>query len=465
MHLPSNQLSTLATALLLFSNGALVKAALYDNVIETKYGPVQGYRAFTSEPKWQPNKLEKHRRQLPGGDNHWKAPQPLTSWNTTLNASTFGNVCPSATSGTNYTINEDCLNLNIWSGGYYPAGSTAADPLLDGGGMADKEIVFVNYNYRTGSFGWLAHSELSEEFEKVSGSNSSGNWGMLDQFAALKWIYENIEAFGGDPEHITVMGQSAGSAATGVRDPQDPLCSSLAESYLTLDDALDQGKSYLSSLNVTTIAEARQLAMDDLVTGLDVFGSTGWSFTATLDYYAMPDTYYNTLVKGLGSDVPVMTGNTKDESGATYCLNITLEQYMKDLNATFGSDWDKKFFDVCSANDSASASAAYNAQFTDHSNVDQGAYHESEINYVLNNLYATDLAWTTDDYAIAAKMNAYWAHFIKTGNPNGDGLTEWYSANLTETVQHVGNGWGAVPIAPSSAVKLFKSWFATLPKF
>ena len=97
------------------------------------------------------------------------------------------------------------MNLNIWSPAdssdaklpvvmwSYPAGSTA-DVLFDGGGMADKGIVFVNYNYGTGSFGWLSHPALSEEFEKVPGSNSSGNWGMLDQFAALKWIRNNIEA-------------------------------------------------------------------------------------------------------------------------------------------------------------------------------------------------------------------------------------------------------------------------------
>lgn len=74
--------------------------------------------------------------------------------------------------------------------------STAADALFDGGGMADQGIVFVNYNYRTGPFGWLAHPELSAEFEKVTDSNSSGNWGMLDQFAALKWIHANIDEIG-----------------------------------------------------------------------------------------------------------------------------------------------------------------------------------------------------------------------------------------------------------------------------
>lgn len=110
-------------------------------------------------------------------------------------------MCPVSTDGNNnYTINEDCLNLNIWSAANssdaklpvvmwsYPALSTAADALFDGGGMADKGVVFVNYNYRTGSFGWLATPELSEERYAETGVNSSGNYGMLDQQAALKWI-------------------------------------------------------------------------------------------------------------------------------------------------------------------------------------------------------------------------------------------------------------------------------------
>lgn len=94
----------------------------------------------------------------------------------------------------------------MWS---HPAESTASDALFDGAGMASKDIVFVNYNYRTGSFGWMGHPELSKERKATPGSNSSGNYGMLDQFAAL-----NIAAFGGNPEHITVVGQSAGSADT-----------------------------------------------------------------------------------------------------------------------------------------------------------------------------------------------------------------------------------------------------------
>jgi hypothetical protein len=185
--------------------------------------------------------------------------------------------------------------------------------------MAHKGIVFVNYNYRTGAFGWMSHPELSAEFEKVTGHNSSGNWGMLDQFAAVKWIKENIAAFGGDPDHITVMGQSAGSAATyhilnspltkgdivgaiiesGVRDPHDPLCATLAEGYVSLEESLEQGVEFLASLNVSTIEQARQLPYTELVTTLQALGSSSmWSWSAVLDHYAMPAKYIDTLRHG-----------------------------------------------------------------------------------------------------------------------------------------------------------------------
>jgi carboxylesterase 2 len=303
----------------------------------------------------------------------------------------------------------------------------------------------------------------------------------------LKWIHENIAAFGGDGLFVGAIVQS------GVRDPHDPLCSSLAENYITLDTALENGIRFFASNNATTLEEMRALPLADLTAAS---GPNSVSFTAVLDYYAMPDTYYNTLVKGLVADVPVMTGNTKDESGATYGLNISLATYISDLNTTYGAEWAPKFLAEYPANDSTTASAAYNAQWTDRSKVGtwtwsglwataktspvynyywdhappgqtQGAHHESEINYVMNNLYDTDLPWTAEDYAIAKKMVTYWVNFIKTGNPNGNNLTQWDPVvNSSAVVQRVGDGWEALPIASIEAqIQVVKDWFATLTAY
>lgn len=519
---------TIAAALWL----PFASAALYDTTVQTKYGAVQGYPAFNTTytgnlTHWQDISVWKGipYAATTAGQNRWKAPQPATPWNNTLDAKNWGHVCPSSTAGSSssYTIAEDCLNLNIWSPANstdagllpvvmwsYPAMSTAADALFDGGGMADQGIVFVSYNYRTGALGWMATPELSAEVREATGHNSSGNWGMLDQFAAVKWIKANIAAFGGDPERITVMGQSAGSAATqhilnspltkglisgaiiesGVRYPQDPQAVDLAEGYVTLDESYKTAKEFLGSLNVSTIAEARQLPMDDLATQF----RSGYSFSATLDYYAIPDTYWNTLAKKLAQDVPVLTGNTKDESGATYGLNISLDTYYEDFNETFSGVWLQRFLNLYPANNSVTASGAVNSQWTDRSKIgtwlwsqmwndayespiynyiwdhappgeDQGASHESEINYVLNNLYATDKPWTSKDYAIAKKMNGYWANFIKAGDPNGEGLVSWPAVDSSERVQRVGNGWGQVPVGLREKVALFKSWFSTLTTY
>ncbi|KAI1488430.1 Alpha/Beta hydrolase protein [Biscogniauxia mediterranea] len=510
----------------------VARAALYDTVINTPNGPVQGYPAFNSSPanmnltNWRDVTVWKG---IPfaadtSGENRFRPPQNVTAWNTTFDAKDYGLSCPS--SGTTYaTIGEDCLNVNVWSAANstddklpvvmwsYPAGGSNADPRFDGAGMADKGVVFVNYNYRTGPTGWLVTPELTQENLASFNVNSSGNWGMLDQFAAVQWIRDNIASFGGDPDRITVMGQSAGSAATyhilnspltkgkiagaiiqsGVRDPYDPLATSLAEGYQTYDVAEAYGVSFMQSVNCSDVACLRSLPMETLdVSAMP--GSTSASFKGTLDYYCMPDTYLNTLELGLANDVPVMTGNTKDESGASYGLNTTLAAYLASLNSTYSGDFVQKFFDAYSANDSATAAAAQNAQFTDRSTVgthlwakywlsnrtspvwtylwdhappgqSAGAAHMTEIQYTQNNLYNVYYGqWEAEDYQIATVMNAYWVNFIKYGNPNGEGLVQWdsVSPNVTVTME-LGNGFGPMPIASSnSQIELFEEWFPTL---
>ncbi|KAH8657396.1 carboxylesterase [Tricladium varicosporioides] len=506
-----------------------VAAQLYNQIVQTAYGGVKGTRAFNSTPAgnisdWEGITVFKG---IPfaastAGTNRFRPPQNRTAWNSTLDASSFGGVCPqdfTLDSGLYYS--EDCLNLNIWTAGNstsaklpvivwsYPAESTAAQPLFDGAGMASKGFVFVNYNYRTGSLGWLATPELNAEMSAAYGTNSSGNWGMLDQFAALKWVYANIASFGGDPDHITIMGQSAGSAATqhmlnspltkglivnaviesGVRDPRDPLAVTLAEGYRNLSTALRTSASYMTSLNVSTIAEMRALPYEDLI--ISFRGS--YDFGAVLDYYALPDTYWNTLTQGkAANDVPILTGNTRDESGAVFNQSVNVTTYASDLATQYGTAFAAEFLELYPAGNDTQAGRSANAHYTDTSKVGtwnwarlwraggmtsdvytylwdhappgqtQGAYHESEINYVLNNLYGTSLPWTSEDYAIAERMNSYWASFAKTGNPNAGNATEFkaWSASSNTTME-LGDGWGDIPTGSQAQIGLLDSYFDT----
>ncbi|KAF2677444.1 carboxylesterase [Lentithecium fluviatile CBS 122367] len=527
----------------------LVSAALYNQTIHTEYGSVQGIAAFDSEPNitisnWRDITIWKG---IPfaadtSGQNRWRPPQKRQAWNTTLVASEFGDTCPgqpsfgipakmkrqtdgSGNSTTSTSSSEDCLNLNIWTSANsteekhpvmiwsYPAGGSAAQPLFDGAGMAAKGIVYVNYNYRTAAFGWLAHPQLNAEMQKEVGYNVSGNWAMLDQFAVLKWAHENIAAFGGDPERITVAGQSAGSAATyhmlnspltkglikgaiiesGVRYPRDPFCSTLAENYRNMTTAFATGETLMEYYNATTIDELRELSAEDLSS------YTSGNFGAVLDYWAIPDTYLNTLLNGPANDVPILTGNTKDESGAELPINITVSEYNSDLQSYYGDEFAARFLTLFPASNNTQAGMAHNAIYSATSRVgtwlfakgwvesnttspiytyfwdhappgqDRGAYHESEINYVLNNLYGTDSPWEGIDLLITQKMSGYWANFVKTQNPNNGGnydgtgeLVQWSASTPNKSVSmRVGDGWGDMDVATDAQVELFQDWFAS----
>lgn len=534
------------------ASGAL--GSLAGHVLQTPGGLIQGVPAFNSSPQldgnvtltglanWQDVAVWKG---IPyaastAGANRWRPPQPRAPWNTTLVADRFGAGCPT-TPGESPSTSEDCLNLNVWSAANttsdklpvilwaHPAGGSGADALFDGGGMAAQGVVFVNYNYRDGAFGWLALPELAAEFQKESGHNVSGNWGLLDQYAALRWVHANIAAFGGDPARITVVGQSAGSAAvyhtvnaplslvpegtiagaiaeSGIRDPRDPLAASLAESYNNMTYALQLGQDFMRKNNATTLDDLRKISLASLA-GTSSSPGSGGGFRPTLDGYALPDTYAKLLARAPSHAVPLITGNTRDESGAVYGLTMTLAQYTASMQLQYGNLSEQALAAYPARNDSEAATA-YNAHWQDTSKVsswgfaagwskttsapiytyywdhappgqNQGAHHMSEINYVFNNLYKTSLPWQAVDAAIAQRMSAYWANFARTGSPMGNpiggllanggidkGLPLWKPTLANETVvMHVGDGWGDLSIAGPAQRQLIADYFAEQTPF
>jgi carboxylesterase 2 len=274
----------------------------------------------------------------------------------------------------------------LWT---HPAGGSGADALFDGGGMAAQGAVFVSYNHRDRAFGWLALPELAHEMGKESGHNVSGNWGLLDQYAAQRWVHANIAAFGGDPARITVVGQSAGSAAVyhtinaphslvpegtisgaisenGIcdpRDPRDPLAASLAESQNNMTYSLQLGTAFLRQKQRDD--RRRPLADSPRLTHRHILGK---KFRPTLDYYALPDWYANLLARTPSHAVPLMTNNTRDESVLVYGLTMTLAQYTADMQQQYGN-LSARALAAYQARNNTEAAAAYNAHWSDTSKV------------------------------------------------------------------------------------------------
>ncbi|PWY93100.1 carboxylesterase [Aspergillus sclerotioniger CBS 115572] len=530
---------------------AVAQAQLWDQVIQTSYGPVKGYKYFTNETA-----LEKYFGTsesnvtaflgIPfaadtGYQNRWKAPQPREPWNETLNATSFGPACPS-----NYAteISEDCLSLNIWTNAgsadaklpvmVWNQGSdeTSDDAWWYGGGMAMKDVILISFNRRDDAFGYLATPELNAEGLATTGHNTSGNYGVLDQLEVLKWVQKNIANFGGDPDRVTVAGQSFGSSQvyhavnsplftgyfhgaiseSGIRYPYDPLLAGLATSYVNMSTAITHSEAYIAEHNVSTIAEMRELSMEDLLVGSQdrVNGTWIWWVTAlsagyplifkpVLDDYVLPSTYLETLQNGPANDVPVITGNTKDESGASTTTDYTVHEYLNYTSLKYGDLFDR-YIKLYPVNDNATTGdRSWNAAARDASLVGSwayatdwykaaespfftyywthappgqsaGAFHQSEIMYALNALYANadTYPFTEVDYEIGEKMSAYWANFAKTLNPNlGDSYTgkgslpRWTpnSPNGTQVVMELGNYFGNVPIAHPNQVELLMDWF------
>lgn len=429
----------------------------------------------------------------PVGNLRWREPQSPPMWEGIRNADTFGKSAIQIKQGfrnpyskefmVQNDISEDCLFLNIWTpenitakkravlvfihGGSLVEGSGAID-VYDGEELSKKGIVVVTINYRLGAFGFLAHPELTGE----SPNKVSGNYGLLDQIAALKWIHSNIASFGGDPSRVTIAGQSAGAGSVNalIITPQAAgfFHGAITESgsrlindrqiMPLLTDAEKLGVKFAQSKGASNIAKLRELTAEQLIK-MDTTQAQ-IRFGRVIDgYYQLNnlslvfaegkqnDTHF---MNGFNADETNYTGNKGDEFISLYSKgNKNLEkiagQQQSLVNANLWMELRSK----------TSKTNAYEYFFTraipwpEHPEF--GAFHTGEIPYVFNNLKMINRPWTSIDTLVAERMSSYWINFVKTGNPNGKGLPKWSSYQpKNRQVMEIGEKTEMIPITDNS---------------
>jgi para-nitrobenzyl esterase len=503
----------------------------------------------------------------PLGENRWKAPQPTARWDGVRKADAFGAPCtsgpavgrgggrgaaapgagdgrgrgaqgapgaaaPAATPAPPAQAappreparSEDCLYLNVWTSANNPndrrpvmvwiygggfTGGSGGLAWYDGENLAAKGPVIVTLNYRLGSLGFFAHPELAKE----SGHNAAGNYGMMDAIAALQWVKKNISAFGGDPNNVTVAGESAGAIMVGAL-VGSPLAKGLfhraiAESGgwmgLTMgrmasgQDAQANGVKTMEALGVKTMAELRARPLNEL-TGLSAGGPV-------IDGYVIPEDISLTFMNGKQNAVDVLTGSNKDEANFGVCgggggrgggggltadafkanaqrrFGDAADEYMKLYGVTADAEaqpaahvacadeinWNMRQWAVAQAK---AGKKAYTYFFTRIPTINggpspQGATHTAEISYAWNNPkgQATQ-TWNDVDTKLADTMSSYWVNFIAKGDPNGGGLPRWpeYKDLIGGRVMVLGDTVQAEAAVPAAKLSFYQGAFQRLLK-
>jgi para-nitrobenzyl esterase len=377
----------------------------------------------------------------PVGNLRWRAPQRPAAWSGVRAATAYGAPCMQAKSflvpPDGPAPSEDCLYLNIWTpakpadrlpvmvwihGGGFTQGNPNAT-MFDGGALAHHGVVVVNIAYRLGQFGFMADPELSAE----SGGHGSGLYGIQDQIAALKWVRDNITAFGGDPSKVTIFGQSAGAASVGIlaASPQARglFRGAIAESgsatmmgrYSTLKTAEGQGEAALAAAGAPTIAQARKLSAEAVLKIPGRFGPILDGYVITADTGAV-------YAAGRQNDTPVLLGFNSNEGAIGGPLGAASGGMA--FNAWAWARLQTKagkgkvygyYFDKLAPKDSVFYSA-------------KGTVHTGEVPYVFGS-FDPPASYTAEDKALSANLVTYWSNFAKTGNPNGAGLAPWPAFN------------------------------------
>ena len=425
----------------------------------------------------------------PVGDLRWKPPVPPAKWTGVRKATEFGARCMQARVFDDMVFrdsggSEDCLSLNVWApakppssklpvmvwiyGGGFVAGSTS-EQRQDGSILAQQGVVVVSMNYRLGIFGFFVHSELAKE----SGRNSAGNYGLLDQVAALQWVQDNIAAFGGDPGNVTIFGESAGSFSVSAL-MASPLTKGLFHkaigesggaffsSGLAFEPLADReakdAKLASATLGVQTLAELRSVSAQKLLDAFYKPGGDNFHFGADVDGYLLPQSVPEIFASGKQNDVPLLAGWNHDEGGfeaspqtAVETLKATAQKRfgakaeeflrlypseteaqaqrsMKDFNGDAFIAWSTWRWMEAQSTTGKQPVYRYRYDLGPLVDVKTGrvAYHSAEIEYVFGQLDSkAHITWTPEDRELSSHMQKYWANFARSGDPNGEVLPKW----------------------------------------
>ena len=416
----------------------------------------------------------------PVGEWRWKAPQPVQPWKG-IRACTENPAAPIQNPPVPFfawseeflipkePISEDCLYLNIWTaaqkadekrpvmvwiygGGFGSGGNTV--PLYDGEELAKKGIVVVALNYRVGMLGFLAHPELTAE----NPEQTSGNYGLLDQIAALEWVKNNIAAFGGDPDNVTIAGQSAGAFSVNalVVSPKAKglFHKAIAQSggmfnrgtglVSGLQGAEERGKQLTDTLGIT-LADLRKIPADSLLKFPGRFGPV-------VDGKVLPSVR-QAFEEGTFADVPLLTGWNADDR-VSGNQPVTPEEFKANAKKQYGGRAGEYLQLFPAGNEveleeSQKTIAILGFGFQNYTwarlqtekgqrnaylyyftrippgEPNYGAFHSAEFSYALHTLRNWNRPFEQVDYDLEKNMSDYWVNFVKNGNPNGEGLPEW----------------------------------------
>jgi len=446
----------------------------------------------------------------PVGDLRWRAPARPISWKGVRKAEEFGDSCIQSIVEerkpwtfefmAHNKIGEDCMYLNVWTpakaasdklpvyfwihGGGYVEGSSAV-AVYNGENLARRGVVVVTINYRLGVFGFLAHPELTKE------ADHSGNYGLLDQVAALKWVQRNIAAFGGDPGNVTISGQSAGAGsvhslvasplATGLfhRAIAESGAGYVAQNRLqNLAQAERNGANFAAAKGAKGLKELRALSPEKLMAKISDGPSS--AFRPIIEGYFLTADPNEIYAQEKQNDVPELTGMNLDERSSTPDYGIIpVAAYRTTVAERYG-DLASAFFKLYPNGAQAESGASQKAAFRDAGLVSMfmwaelraktaknkaftyywthaepgpdrdryGAFHTSEVPYVFNTLNESKRPWMEEDRKIADTMGAFWVNFMKSGDPNGGALPQWaaFTPNSAVTME-LGNHMGTRPVA------------------